>query len=113
MGGQLLGRFSVCDLSKKNILQSSREVFSEGRPVDLTTFEFDILQVLMRAAGRVLSRDALMGELYQRKASPFDPSIDVHMPHLRRKLETGRTVIKTVRGVGYQFCRSREEAAEP
>lgn len=103
----------VLEVNGVRLLPASREVFSEGRPVELTTFEFDILQVLMRAAGRVLSRDALMEELYQRKASPFDRSIDVHVSHLRRKLETGRTVIKTVRGVGYQFCRSGEEAAEP
>ncbi|MBN8730048.1 MAG: response regulator transcription factor [Acidobacteria bacterium] len=103
----------VLEVNAVRLLPASREVFAEGRPVELTTFEFDILQVLMRAAGRVLSRDALMEELYQRKASPFDRSIDVHVSHLRRKLETGRTVIKTVRGVGYQFCRSGEEAAEP
>lgn len=102
----------VLEVNGVRLLPASREVFAEGRPVELTTFEFDILQVLMRAAGRVLSRDALMEELYQRKASPFDRSIDVHVSHLRRKLETGRTVIKTVRGVGYQFCRSGEEAAE-
>lgn len=102
----------VLEVNGVRLLPASREVFADGRAVELTTFEFDILQVLMRAAGRVLSRDALMEELYQRKASPFDRSIDVHVSHLRRKLETGRTVIKTVRGVGYQFCRSSEEAAE-
>jgi DNA-binding response OmpR family regulator len=38
--------------------------------------------------------------------------MDMHISHLRRKLEGERTLIKTVRGVGYQFCRSSEEAAE-
>jgi two-component system response regulator CpxR len=90
----------------------SREVSVDGARVELTTFEFDILHSLMRAAGRVLSRDALMEELYQRKATPFDRSIDVHVSHLRRKLEPSRPLIKTVRGVGYQFCRTSEEAAE-
>ncbi len=91
----------------------TREVFSNGRRVEVTTFEFDILEMLMRAAGRVLSRDALMESLYNRKATPFDRSIDMHVSHLRRKLETDRTLIKTVRGVGYQFCRgSADEAVE-
>jgi two-component system response regulator CpxR len=89
---------------------STREVTCDGRRVELTAFEFDILHALLRAAGRVLSRDDLMERLYQRKATPFDRSIDVHVSHLRRKLETGRTLIKTVRGVGYQFCRTSEEA---
>ena len=42
----------------------------------------------MRSAGRVLSRDALMENLYNRKATPFDRSIDMHISHLRKKLET-------------------------
>ena len=88
----------------------SREVWTDGRRVDLTTFEFDILEQLMRAAGRVLSRDALMESLYNRKATPFDRSIDMHISHIRRKLEgDGRTLVKTVRGVGYQFCRTADE----
>ncbi len=90
----------------------SREVVQDGKHVDLTTVEFDILEHLMRSAGRVLSRDALMEALYNRKATAFDRSMDMHISHLRRKLEGERTLIKTVRGVGYQFCRSSEEAAE-
>ena len=77
--------------------------------MELTTFEFDILEALMRAAGKVLSRDALMEQLYNRKATPFDRSIDMHISHLRKKLEHSRTLIKTVRGVGYQFFRTSEE----
>ncbi|HLH17658.1 MAG TPA: response regulator transcription factor [Bryobacteraceae bacterium] len=88
----------------------SREVFAQGRRVDLTTFEFDILEMLMRNAGRVLSRDALMENFYNRKATPFDRSIDMHISHLRKKLEHGDTLIKTIRGVGYQFCRTPEDA---
>ena len=88
----------------------TREVLSGGRRVELTTFEFDILEMLMRAAGRVLSRDALMENFYNRKATPFDRSIDMHISHLRKKLEQGDTLIKTIRGVGYQFCRSPEDA---
>jgi two-component system response regulator CpxR len=90
----------------------SREVYCSGRRVELTTIEFDILEHLMRAAGRVLSRDALMEAMYNRKATAFDRSMDMHISHLRRKLETERPLIKTVRGVGYQFCRTSEDAIE-
>lgn len=90
----------------------SREVIVNGTRVDVTTLEFDILHTLMQSAGRVLSRDHLMEALYQRKASPFDRAIDVHISHLRKKIEGERTLIRTVRGVGYQFCRNAEEARE-
>ncbi|HTT60654.1 MAG TPA: response regulator transcription factor [Bryobacteraceae bacterium] len=88
---------------------ATRQVTVDGRAIELTTFEFDILDVLMRAAGRVLSRDDLMENLYNRKATPFDRSIDMHISHIRRKLETKRPFIKTIRSVGYQFLRSPQE----
>jgi two-component system response regulator CpxR len=87
----------------------SREVYKDGEKVEMTTLEFDILEVLMRAAGRALSRDALTEHLCHRKATAFDRSIDMHISHLRRKLETDRAIFKTVRGVGYQFCRTTDE----
>jgi len=87
----------------------TREVTSDGKPIEVTTLEFDILEQLMRNAGRVVSRDGLMESLYNRKATPFDRSIDMHVSHLRRKLESSRPVIKTIRGVGYQFCQSPED----
>jgi two-component system response regulator CpxR len=86
----------------------ARSVTCDGQEIEMTTLEFDILEVLMRAAGRVVSRDALTESMYNRKATPFDRSIDMHVSHLRRKLEGERTLIKTVRGVGYQFCRPED-----
>ena len=92
---------------------ATREVLADGRRIDLTTFEFDILEMLMRSAGRVLTRDRLMENFYNRKATPFDRSIDMHISHIRKKIEHGDTLIKTIRGVGYQFCRAPgEEHAE-
>jgi len=89
----------------------TRTAASAGKPIELTTFEFDILELLMRNAGHVLSRDALMENFYNRKATPFDRSIDMHISHLRKKLENGEALIKTIRGVGYQFSRGPEDAA--
>ena len=88
----------------------TREVWRGVEPVETTTLEFQILEMLMRAAGRVVSRDALMETLYNRKATPFDRSIDMHISHLRRKLEGETPLIKTIRGVGYQFVNAPEEA---
>jgi two-component system response regulator CpxR len=91
---------------------ATRKVTVEGREADLTTFEFDILELLMRAAGRVLSRDDLMENLYNRKATAFDRSIDMHISHIRRKLETSRPFIKTIRSIGYQFLREPGDGVE-
>ena len=90
----------------------TREVIAYGKRIELTTFEFDILEMLMRSAGHVLSRDRLMENFYNRKATPFDRSIDMHISHLRKKLEReNQVLIRTVRGVGYQFAAGAEGEA--
>ncbi|HLH37880.1 MAG TPA: response regulator transcription factor [Bryobacteraceae bacterium] len=100
------------DVNGVTLDPGTREVYCDGRPVELTTLEFDILELLMRSAGQAVSRDALMSSMYNRKASPFDRSIDMHVSHLRRKLEAPRVLIKTIRGSGYQFCKSSDDSAE-
>jgi two-component system response regulator CpxR len=89
---------------------SARRVICDSKPVEVTTFEFDILEMLMRAAGRVLSRDQVIENIYNREATPFDRSVDMHISHLRKKLG-GSTRIKTIRGIGYQFVRSPNDEA--
>jgi two-component system, OmpR family, response regulator CpxR len=82
----------------------TRQVWNKSLSVEVTSIEFDILELLVRAAGRIVSRDELTAALYQRRATPFERSIDVHISHLRKKLENqGRSLILTIRGVGYLF----------
>lgn len=84
-----------------------RQAWSGDAMLALTSVEFDILDILVRAAGRVVSRDQIAAVLYQREASPFERGVDVHVSHLRKKLlASGRDPIKTVRGSGYLFERS-------
>jgi len=84
---------------------ATREVWCGAARVEVTSAEFDVLDILMRSAGRVVSRDQLSAVLYQREATPFERSVDVHVSHLRKKLERkDRELIRTVRGVGYLFC---------
>ncbi len=81
-----------------------REVRVDGQPVDLTTTEFEILRVLVGAAGRVVPRERLMELARGPDWAAFERSVDVHVSHLRRKLgDDPRRPrrIKTVRGVGY------------
>src|SRR4029077_2169361 len=68
------GRVRVQDVELDS---GSRTVTRNGARVDVTTIEFDILQQLMRAAGRVLTRDQLMEALYERPAGAFDPPPDM------------------------------------
>jgi DNA-binding response OmpR family regulator len=82
----------------------TRQVWSGGRIVDLTALEFDILNLLISAEGRVVTRDEITASLLERDASPYDRALDVHISHLRRKLESGGALIHTVRGIGYVFA---------
>jgi two-component system response regulator CpxR len=82
----------------------TRTVSRGDEPIALTSIEFDILDLLMRSAGRIVSRDQIAAILYQREATPYERSVDVHVSHLRKKLEQSeRALIRTVRGVGYMF----------
>ena len=75
-----------------------------GAEVVLTTGEFDLLAVLVRHAGRVLSRDFLLEQTRGRDAGPFDRTIDVQVGRLRKKMEADSEhpeLIKSVRGAGY------------
>jgi DNA-binding response OmpR family regulator len=81
------------------------QAWAGGQPLELTPTEFELLELLVRSAGRVVSRDEIAGVLHQRQATAYERSVDVHMSHLRRKLEgQPGAVIRTVRGVGYVFA---------
>lgn len=80
----------------------------EGRPIDLTSTEFNLLEVLARSAGRVVTKAELSEQGLGRPLARFDRSIDVHVSSLRQKvgrLADGRSYIQTVRGLGYQLVR--------
>jgi two-component system response regulator CpxR len=80
----------------------TREVWRGDERIEVTSIEFDILNMLARSSGRIVSRDELAAALYQREPTPYERSLDVHVSHLRKKLEGGdHALIRTVRGVGY------------
>lgn len=91
----------------------ARTVTRDGHPIDVTAAEFDVLELLLRSAGRVVTRDELANRLYQRDSTPFDRAIDVHVSHLRKKLDIPRNWLRTIRGSGYQFCLEENAEAEP
>jgi two-component system OmpR family response regulator len=83
-----------------------RLIHPEGHDVALTSGEFDLLCVLARHPGRVLSRDFLLEQTRGREAGPFDRTIDVQIGRLRKKIEADPEqpqIIKSVRSAGYVF----------
>ena len=94
------------------IESGTRAVRCAGKVIDLTAVEYDLLEKLLRSAGRIMTREELSKEVLGRVSSPFDRSIDVHISNLRRKL--GPRVgdverIKTVRGAGYIYAQSEND----
>ena len=94
---------SVGDIS---LNPATRSATCDGKPLDLTALEFDLLHCLVRSAGRVLNRDQILDETAGREYDVFDRSIDVHISSLRRKLGDdfkNPKYIRTLRSVGYMF----------
>ena len=100
---------SIKTIGEMQVRWPAREVWIGGRLIDLTALEFDILELLIRSAGRIVSREEITATLLERESSPYDRALDVHISHLRRKLEHGRALIRTVRGVGYVFTAETEK----
>jgi DNA-binding response OmpR family regulator len=85
----------------------TRTVTRDGREVKLTSAEFDLLREFLDSTGKVLTREMLVEQVLDRKFSPFDRSIDLHISNLRRKLglqKDGSDRIRSVRGTGYLYA---------
>ncbi len=89
----------------------ARQARLDGRACDLTGHQFELLTVLARSPGRVLSRDQIMDALKGHPMEAFDRSIDVHISRIRAVIEddakSPRRVL-TVRGAGYVFARKQD-----
>lgn len=81
----------------------SRQVLLEGRPVDLTFKEFELLKTLAATPGRVYSRDDLLRGIWGFEYFGGTRTVDVHVRRVRAKIETAGRFIETVHGIGYRF----------
>jgi DNA-binding response OmpR family regulator len=89
----------------------SREAWVDGKPVELTGLEIDLLIALLRRAGRVVPRGALLELAGRTDVTVGERAVDVHISRLRKKLgDDPPTRIRTVRGVGYVLARAVEDA---
>lgn len=85
---------------------SSRKATWQEQPLDLTGIEFSLLEVLVRHAGQLVSKEDISLQAFNRRLERFDRRIDVHISAIRQKLGTrsdGQPWIKSVRGLGYQL----------
>ena len=86
-----------------------REAFVDGAALELTALELDLLVALVRRAGRVVPRAALLGLAGRGDVTVGERTIDVHVSRLRKKLGAAAPQLKTVRGIGYTLARARDE----
>jgi DNA-binding response OmpR family regulator len=101
----------VLSFGRLEVDLGARQARLDGRPCDLTSHQFDLLVVLARAAGRVLSRDQIMDALKGHPLEAFDRSIDVHISRIRAVIEDdpkNPQRVLTVRGAGYVFARAQD-----
>jgi DNA-binding response OmpR family regulator len=105
------GSDEVLGFGRLEIDLGERKARLDGRDCDLTGHQFDLLVVLAKSAGRVLSRDQIMDALKGHPMEAFDRSIDVHISRIRAVIEDDpknpRRVL-TVRGAGYVFARKQD-----
>jgi two-component system OmpR family response regulator len=89
---------------------SAREAWVDGKPVELTGLEIDLLLALLRRAGRVVPRSALMDLAGRGDVAVNERAVDVHISRLRKKLgDDAAQRIRTVRGIGYTLAKSADE----
>ena len=94
-------KVETISVGRLRLSAASRCAWIGDEPIEITSTEFDILDVLARAGGKVVTRDYVCGILYQRQATPFERAVDVHISRLRRKIEGAGFTIRSIRGVGY------------
>jgi DNA-binding response OmpR family regulator len=95
-------------VGKLTMLPEQRRATWDGNPLELTSTEFNLLEVLARNAGRPVSKNDLSEQGLGRPLARFDRNIDVHLSSLRHKLGTlsdGRSCLQTVYRLGYQLIR--------
>jgi len=85
-----------------------------NEPLELTSVEFKLLELLMRSAGKTVTREEIAKDVLGRELAAFDRSIDTHVSNLRHKIGSGRSGsrIKTIRGTGYVFIKPSAKTKE-
>ncbi len=94
------------DIDGIQISPASRTAICDGRELTLTSVEFELLLELLKDAGKIVKKEDLSETVLERKLSPYDRSLDMHISNLRKKLGSRSDAserIKTIRSVGYIY----------
>ena len=105
------GEDEVLRFGRLEVDLGARQARLDGAVCDLTSHQFELLTVLARSPGRVLTRDQIMDSLKGHPLEAFDRSIDVHISRIRALIEDDAKAPKrvlTVRGTGYVFARKQD-----
>lgn len=95
----------ILRVGKLSLNTTLRQATFDDTPLDLTTKEFALLEYLMRSAGRPLSKDQIIGHVWDFDADILPNTVEVYIKYLRTKIDAkyGVSYIKTIRGVGYKL----------
>jgi two-component system, OmpR family, response regulator len=106
-GGANVGGASAgpLEIGALKLWPEKRRAEWRSRELVLTSIEFNVLEVLMKNAGRVVSKHEISEQALGRPLARFDRSIDVHLSAIRQKLGEGARLIRTVRGLGYHLVK--------
>lgn len=97
---------NVFSFGNTTIYFLKHEVLKDNKKIDLTLKEFELLQILVKNGGRVLTRDFLLDKIWGYEYIGETRTVDVHIRHLRKKIEDddkNPKYIETIRGIGYRF----------
>jgi DNA-binding response OmpR family regulator len=103
-------RANVLEIGGVRLDMSNRQVFREGRRIDLTSKEFSLLELLMLNEGRIVTRERIIESLWDMNFDPQSNIVEAFIKLLRRKVDRGFSMqmIQTVRGAGYTFGESKD-----
>jgi two-component system phosphate regulon response regulator PhoB len=104
------GSEPVVEFGKLKIDRGAHRIWVDAAEVELTALEFKLLVTLYDRRNRVQTRSALLDDVWGIQADITTRTVDTHVKRLREKLEGARDYVETVRGVGYRFVATPEEA---
>lgn len=100
----------VSEVGQIRLDHDAKEAFLDGEPLALTRKEFELLSMLVQARGEAVTREALMGAIWDTAWLGASRTLDVHVSSLRAKLGR-RGLVRTVRGIGYRFVAPDDRTA--
>ena len=102
---------ATVEFGKLKIDRDAHRVWVDSLEIELTALEFKLLVTLYDRKNRVQTRSTLLDDVWGIQADITTRTVDTHVKRLREKLEAARDYVETVRGVGYRFVATPEEAA--